>query len=67
MRTFIDDVKDKAKAELIRRMLGQKFGSLPQDINKRIDQASPEDIGQWADKILTAQSLEDMFPDHSMH
>ncbi len=67
MRTFVDDLIDEGKIELIRRQMNQKFGSLSQDVERQIDQASPEEIGQWADKILTAQSLEDMFPGHSRH
>ncbi|MGI9251809.1 MAG: Rpn family recombination-promoting nuclease/putative transposase [Pseudohongiellaceae bacterium] len=67
MRTFIDDLEDKANAKLIRRQMNQKFGSLSQDVEKQIEQASSEEIGQWADKILTARSLEDMFPGSARH
>ncbi|MGI9249575.1 MAG: Rpn family recombination-promoting nuclease/putative transposase [Pseudohongiellaceae bacterium] len=57
----------EGETKTFKRLMGQKFGALPQAVEKQIEQASQEQVESWLDKILTAQSLEDMFPGHSMH
>ncbi|MGI9250341.1 MAG: Rpn family recombination-promoting nuclease/putative transposase [Pseudohongiellaceae bacterium] len=63
------EVKAEAKAEAkaesevktLKRQVQVRFGSVPQDVEVRIDQASPEEIEGWVDQILVATSLEEMF------
>ncbi|MGI9250942.1 MAG: Rpn family recombination-promoting nuclease/putative transposase [Pseudohongiellaceae bacterium] len=65
MISYSERMINKGKAETFERLLGRKFGPLSQAVEKQIDQASPEEISKWIDELLTAQSLEDMFPGHS--
>jgi hypothetical protein len=43
------------------RQLGRRFGSLPEDVVERVQQAGTHELEHWADRILDATSLEDMF------
>ena len=51
----------KGEVEIVRRLLTRRFGSLPQWVLHQLDQASRNQIEQWADRILDASSLESLF------
>ncbi|MGI9251516.1 MAG: Rpn family recombination-promoting nuclease/putative transposase [Pseudohongiellaceae bacterium] len=51
----------KGEIKTLKHQVQVRFGSVPQDVDVRIDQASPEEIRGWAERILTAASLEEMF------
>ena len=44
---------------LLLRMLAAKFGTLPIWTEKRLADASVEDLERWADRILIANSIEE--------
>lgn len=46
--------------ELIRYQLERKFGAIPEPVNARLDEMSPDELLELADKILTATSLSDL-------
>ena len=46
---------------LLRRMLAKRFGDLPEAIKMRLSQASIADLELWADRILEAKTLTDVF------
>jgi hypothetical protein len=46
---------------LLIRLLTHRFGALPEGVLARIQQADTATLGQWADRELTAQSLDDVF------
>ncbi|MEG3439404.1 DUF4351 domain-containing protein [Pannus brasiliensis CCIBt3594] len=46
---------------LLRRFLTKRFGSLPESIETRLTSASIEQLETWADRILDAETLEDVF------
>ncbi|MBM3734707.1 MAG: hypothetical protein FJW39_02885 [Acidobacteria bacterium] len=48
----------KGQARLLRSQLESKFGKLPAWANKRLAQASADDIARWGAKILTARSID---------
>lgn len=51
----------KGRQDLLLRQLTLKFGP-PSDMTRtRVAQASDEDLTRWAERILTATSLDDMF------
>ncbi|MBF0424991.1 MAG: Rpn family recombination-promoting nuclease/putative transposase [Magnetococcales bacterium] len=51
----------KGTAALLMRQLRQRFGSLPEWVEERIAAADAADIELWGDRVLTAQSLEEVF------
>jgi hypothetical protein len=46
---------------LLIRLVTHRFGALPEGVLARIQQADTATLGQWADRELTAQSLDDVF------
>jgi len=42
-------------------LLTLRFGDLPADLVARIEGASPEKHSTWIERVLTAQSIEDIF------
>nr|VFK67684.1 MAG: protein of unknown function (DUF4351) [Candidatus Kentron sp. TUN] len=46
---------------MLLRMLPRRFGALPKEITDRIHRADPNTIEIWADRVLDAKSLDDVF------
>lgn len=46
---------------LLRRQLVRKFGELPVSAEARLRSATEAELGQWAERILTATSLDEVF------
>lgn len=51
----------KGKGEILIRQLQKRFSSLPAKIEEKISQATESELEQWADNILDAGTLEDVF------
>jgi hypothetical protein len=51
----------QGKAELLHRLLTLKFGSLPADVAGRVASATDEELANWADRVLSASTLENVF------
>jgi hypothetical protein len=51
--------KTEGKAELVLRQLQVKFGVNPAAFRQRVLAASPDELNQWADRILTASSVDE--------
>ncbi len=56
-------LEDEAMEErlVLRKLLGLKFGDLPDWAEQRLDQATPEQLEEWSSAILTANSLDELF------
>ena len=48
---------------MLLRLIAARFGAPPPAIAARVRGASVEDLGRWAERILTATSVEDLFGD----
>ncbi|NOT53196.1 MAG: Rpn family recombination-promoting nuclease/putative transposase [Deltaproteobacteria bacterium] len=46
---------------ILQRLLVRRFGELPSSVQQRLQQASPEQVEQWADRFVEASSLEAIF------
>ncbi|MCH2559119.1 MAG: Rpn family recombination-promoting nuclease/putative transposase [Alcanivorax sp.] len=46
---------------LVARQIQRRFGELPAHLNLRLQSASEEELATWADRILDARSLDDLF------
>ena len=53
----------EGEAAVLRRQLHRRFGDLPAAIKQRVHGAKPELLVRWTDRILDAQSLDDVFGD----
>ena len=46
---------------VLRRQLRRRFGSLSPEVAERVGEASAADIETWADKVLDADTLDEVF------
>lgn len=51
----------EGKAELLLRMLTVRFGSLPAPALERVRDAAPATLDGWAERLVTASSVDDVF------
>lgn len=51
----------EGKAEFLLKQLRLRFGSLPQATRARIEAARPEELDAWAERVLVAKTLDEMF------
>lgn len=51
----------QGEASLLKRLLKRRFESLPNWIDQRLEQASRQELEGWADRVLDAERLEDVF------
>ena len=61
MPTLAEYWYDEGKAEMLSRLLRQRFGYLPKRVAARIAKASTKDLDKWGDRVLDAESLEAVF------
>ncbi len=62
----LGEQKGKLEGEtaVIARMISRRFGSLSTETRNRLDKATLEQLELWADRILDASSLEQLFQDN---
>ena len=53
--------EQRGEAKLLKRQLTHRFGDLPTWAEERLTQASTDQLEQWAEKILDAQTLQEIF------
>ena len=53
----------KGRGEILLRLLKKKFGALPKGTRKRIDEAEPELLLEWIDRVITSSSVAEVFGD----
>jgi len=73
-RALRDEITEKAvakaegiaigQANLLHRQLRAKFGELPPFVDERLQNAEPAQLEHWAERVLFAQTLEQVFSQH---
>ncbi len=58
-----DEGRQEGEARLLLRQLRLKFGSLEPEIEERVRSADPDRLLVWGERVLTAESLQDVFRD----
>ncbi len=51
----------QGEASLLKRQLKRRFDRLPEWAEKRLEQASRQDLERWADRVIEAGALEEVF------
>ena len=46
---------------VLERLLNRRFGTLSPEITKKLIEASSVDLENWAEKVLDAETLDDVF------
>ena len=54
----------KAEADMLRRLLTRRFGTLPAEVSAQIDAASVQQIEAWFDRSVDASDLAQVFASH---
>jgi len=69
--TYAEELRVEGKTEgkvvatrqMVLRLLGRKFPALPAELRARVERASEAECIVWADRLLDATSLNDIFVD----
>ncbi|MEO5379183.1 MAG: DUF4351 domain-containing protein [Magnetococcus sp. DMHC-6] len=57
----LQDGRQEGKAETLLRQLTRRFGTLPSNIQEKVNVADLETLELWSDLFVDARSLEDVF------
>ncbi len=53
----------QGEAAMLIRLLQAKFGSLPEQVREKIESTDAQTLLKWSERVLTANSLEDIYTD----
>lgn len=59
--TELRHARKQGERALLRQQLALKFGELPPPFSARLDAASEPELARWAERILTANALDEVF------
>jgi hypothetical protein len=59
----LEQGRKQGEAAVLRRQLERRFGSLPPTVSRRLEAAESDELLRWADRVLSARTLEDVFGD----
>ncbi len=59
--------RTEGKADTLPRQLGRRFKTLPNGVEGRVRAASIEQLDEWSNRILDAQTLDDVFGIEQRH
>ena len=60
-RMGIEQGLQQGEVLMLKRLLTRRFGPLPTWVEQRLTPASRQDLDDWADRVLEAQQLEEVF------
>ena len=58
---------ERGKAEILTRIMERRFGPLSSTVRDRIAAAGPDELDAWLDRVLDADSPEEVFDWSSRH
>ena len=53
--------KEEGQISVLKRLLKRRFQQLPSWVEERLGQASSEELESWAERVLDAESLDEVF------
>ena len=56
--------REEGMLVILQRLLTQRFGPLDADLQQRLQTASPAQLETWAERVLEARDLEEVFAEH---
>ena len=61
---LLNEGRQEGEQNLLLRQLTRRFGPLDAATEQRLQQASQEELERWADNILEARTLDEVFTVH---
>ena len=58
-----EEGRTEGRAASLKRLISLKFGNVDASVTARIDAGTSEQLDRWTDRILTAESLDELFAD----
>ena len=58
---YRDEGRQEGERRVLKRQLQRRFGALSTEDIERLTEASMEDLETWAENVLDAQTLDDVF------
>ena len=55
-----EEGREEGTRQAVLRLLAMRFAPLPAWANDRVSEASSKELNQWLDRIMSAESLEDL-------
>jgi len=62
--TIESAAKTEGQASFLQRQLQVKFGELPPSVKRQLKAATPSQLEHWGERVLTAETLEQVFASH---
>jgi Domain of unknown function (DUF4351) len=60
-RMSLEKGRQEGEMVMLRRLLTQRFGPLSDGVEQRLHTATVQDLERWADRVLDAQHLDEVF------
>lgn len=57
----IEQGRAQGSASVLLRLLNRRFGPLSPDIIRRLSQSTPEQLEIWAERVLEARTIDEVF------
>ena len=61
MRDGLEQGRVEGERTALERLLRRRFGRLSPEVDERLGAASADELEAWADNVLDAETLEDVF------
>ena len=61
--TAAEKLMRQGEQEVLLRQLARRFGALPAEVTSRVQQATPDQLIRWTDRILDAPTLDEVLAD----
>ena len=60
----IEQGRVQGTASVLLRLLNRRFGPLSPDITRRLSQSTPEQLEIWAERVLDARAIDEVFAEN---
>jgi predicted transposase/invertase (TIGR01784 family) len=61
MQTGMQKGMEKGERVLLHRLITKRFGGIPENLQEKINSATSSQLEEWADKMIRAETIEDIF------
>lgn len=58
---IVEEERAHGSASVVLRLLTRRFGPLPDGVEQRVRTAGSEDLDRWADRLLDAATIDEVF------